>query len=217
MSATTAISLHHPASELALRLVAGTVVALFVTAGLFWLMQYLLEGSEQELNDTGPVTFVDFVRIDEPDEPKEKPLPPLIPPIKPPEAPPEYELDSTATGTPVRSVDMPLPTNPTNLPTTGLGGAFGEGDYLPIVKVTPIYPQRAISRGIEGYCVVQYTVTRNGTIANPFVVENQCSSSLFHRASIEAALKFKYKPRVVNGEAIEVSGVQNQFTYTLTD
>ncbi|MEC7960552.1 MAG: energy transducer TonB, partial [Pseudomonadota bacterium] len=38
---------------------------------------------------------------------------------------------------------------------------------------------------------------------------------IFERASLKAALKFKYKPRVVDGQAIEVAGVQNKFTYEL--
>ena len=38
---------------------------------------------------------------------------------------------------------------------------------------------------------------------------------VFERASVKAAEKFKYKPRVVDGEPIEVAGVQNKFTYEL--
>ena len=67
--------------------------------------------------------------------------------------------------------------------TGGFSLGVGEGDYLPIVKVAPIYPNRALTRGIEGYCVVMYTVTTLGTTVNPVVVEDQCTSSLFHRAS----------------------------------
>ena len=93
----------------------------------------------------------------------------------------------------------------------------GEGDYLPIVKVAPIYPARALQRGLEGFCVVQYTVTSLGTIKDPVIIESQCSSSLFHRSSLQAALKFKYKPRVIDGEAVEVPGVQNKFTYEIVE
>jgi protein TonB len=49
------------------------------------------------------------------------------------------------------------------------------------------------------------------------VIEDQCTSSLFYRASVQAALKFKYKPRVVDGQAIEVPGVQNKFTYEIQE
>ena len=45
------------------------------------------------------------------------------------------------------------------------------------------------------------------------VVEEECVNSVFYRSSVEAALRFKYKPRAVNGEPIEVRGVLNMFHY----
>ena len=109
-------------------------------------------------------------------------------------------------------VGAPLDTN------VGVGSGIGafsaeEGEYLPIVKVAPIYPNRALSRGIEGWCIVEYTVTRNGTTANGKVVE--CTSSLFASASLKAAAKFKYKPRVINGTPIDVPGVKHKVSYEL--
>ena len=96
----------------------------------------------------------------------------------------------------------------------GIGGfSAGEGDYLPIVKVAPIYPNRALSRGIEGYCIIEFVVTRNGTTANGKVIE--CTSSLFANASLKAAAKFKYKARVINGTPIDVPGVQHKITFEL--
>ena len=89
-----------------------------------------------------------------------------------------------------------------------------DGEYLPIVKVAPIYPRRAQTRGITGYCIVEYTVTTSGAIRNPVAVDCQ-PSGVFETASVKAAEKFKYKPRVVDGQAIEVPGVQNKFTYEL--
>jgi protein TonB len=92
--------------------------------------------------------------------------------------------------------------------------AQGDGEYLPIVKVAPIYPRRAQTRGISGYCIVEYTVTTSGAIRDPRAVD--CSpSGVFDKASVRASLKFKYKPRVVDGEPIEVAGVRNKFTYQL--
>jgi protein TonB len=94
------------------------------------------------------------------------------------------------------------------------GMASGDGEYLPIVKVAPIYPRRAQTRGITGYCIVEYTVTKSGSIRDPQPVDCQ-PSGVFESASVKAATKFKYKPRVVDGEPIEVAGVQNKFTYEL--
>lgn len=98
----------------------------------------------------------------------------------------------------------------------GLGKGFSaDGEYLPIVKVAPIYPRSAQTRGLEGYCIVRYVVTTVGSVRDPEVVD--CSSRIFERASMRAALKFKYKPRVIDGEAVEVKGVLNRFTYELED
>ena len=96
----------------------------------------------------------------------------------------------------------------------GLNLESADGDYLPIVKVAPIYPRRAQSRGIEGYVIVEFTVTKNGSVRNPLVIESQ-PEGIFDRAAMDAALKFKYKPRVVDGVATEVAGVQNKISFEI--
>ena len=96
----------------------------------------------------------------------------------------------------------------------GLALESGDGEYLPIVKVAPVYPRRALQRGIEGFVIVEFTVTKQGTVRDPIVVEAN-PSGIFEQAAMDAAMKFKYKPRVVNGEATEVSGVQNRITFQI--
>ena len=91
-----------------------------------------------------------------------------------------------------------------------------EGDYHPIRKGAPVYPREALMQGVEGYCVVEYTVTDQGKVKNPRVLADQCTSHLFVEVSIEAALKFRYKPRVVDSHAEDVKGVQNKFTFEIT-
>ncbi len=96
----------------------------------------------------------------------------------------------------------------------GVGFGISDGEYLPIVKVAPVYPARALQRGLEGYVIVEFTVTPAGTTRDAVVVES--TSTLFERAAVEAALKFKYKPRVIDGEAVEVPGVQNKISFEIT-
>ena len=57
-------------------------------------------------------------------------------------------------------------------------------------------------------------MTKSGSIRDPIPVDCQ-PEGVFESASVKASLKFKYKPRVVDGEPIEVAGVQNKFTYEL--
>ena len=95
----------------------------------------------------------------------------------------------------------------------GLGGFNSDGDYLPIVKVAAKYPYRALNKGIEGYCVVEYTVTTTGETRSVTVVD--CPQEIFAEVSVKAAKKFKYKPKVVDGTPIEVPGVRNRFTFEM--
>jgi protein TonB len=199
-------------------MVVGVTLSVAVTAGLFWTMQYLIVTADRELNEGAAGNIVDFVRLKRNEEIQRRQLKPKKPP--PPDAPPPQpptpqldNLDPNAEKIAISAVPVETDIEMSG----GFSLGVGEGDYLPIVKVAPIYPQRALSRGIEGFCVVQYTVTRQGTIRDPIVIEDMCTSSLFHRASLQAALKFKYKPRVMDGQAVEVPGVQNKFTYEIQE
>ena len=63
------------------------------------------------------------------------------------------------------------------------------------------------SRGLEGYCDMEFTVTKTGEVTDA-VSAVSCSSSVFRNAARqrERWLKWKYKPRVVNGEPIDSPG-----------
>lgn len=201
------------------RVILGIVLGLVITAALFWMMPYLIEITDRQLDKSGSTNLVDFVRISRDETIHRRELKPRKPP--PPQSPPPLptapQVESLNPGaTAIAIAATPIETD-IEFSGAGFSLGVGEGDYLPIVKVAPIYPQRALSRGIEGYCVVQYTVTRQGTVRDPFIVEDQCSNSLFHQSSLQAALKFKYKPRVIDGQAVEVRGVQNRFTFIIEE
>jgi protein TonB len=218
MSATISDTLATQTTGNVVRLIIGVVFGLIVTAALFWTMQYLIETADRELNEGASGSLVDFVRLKRDESIQRRQLKPKKPP--PPDAPPPQPPTPQLDNLNPNAEKIAISAAPVETDIEMSGGfslGVGEGDYLPIVKVAPIYPQRALSRGVEGYCVVQYTVTKQGTIRDPFVIEDQCTSSLFHRASIQAALKFKYKPRVIDGQAVEVPGVQNKFTYEIEE
>ena len=201
------------------RVIAGVVIGLAVTAALFWAMPYMIETTDRQLDKSGSTNLVDFVRLrrDETIHRRElKPKKPL-PPQSPPPLPSTPQFESLNPNVETIAISATPARTDIELNSAGFSLGVGEGDYLPIVKVAPIYPQRALVRGVEGYCVVQYTVTRQGTIRDPFVIEGQCTNSMFESPSLQAALKFKYKPRVIDGQAVEVPGVQNKFTYVIEE
>ena len=184
-----------------------------VTFGLLFIMQLLIATGEEAVTDAERIRLDEFVRVErnevietkkqKPEKPPEPELPPEMP-----EPQASNQFDNSM------SVSVSAPTTQVQLDVSGVGFGVSDGEYLPIVKVAPVYPSRALSRGLEGYVIVEFTVTQAGAVRDVFVVES--TSSLFERAAVEAAYKFKYKPRVIDGIAVEVPGVQNKITFEIT-
>lgn len=162
-------------------------------------------------------SVLDFVRIKPEEVVQEKDRKPERPP-EPKEPPPDLPQPQADTLADVSdsggSYDFSASVEADTNLSGGLGLDTSDGEYLPIVKVQAAYPRRALQRGIEGYVVVEFTVTRQGTVRDPRVVEAE-PESIFDQAAMDAVLKFKYKPRVVNGDAVEVEGVQNRITFEI--
>jgi protein TonB len=196
----------------AFSIVIGTVV----TLSLLFIMQLLIVTGKQALTDPRERHKLEFVRVKKNENLNTMDLTPEKPP-KPPETPPEtppQDMDNIDPDAP--TIDVPRPTVTANTDIGGPGGMnIAEGDYLPIVRVAPVYPSRALSRGLEGFVDMSFTVTTTGTVKDPIVL--QSTSSLFERAATRAVLKFKYKPRVVDGIPVEVSGVKTRISFELED
>ena len=200
---------------MAVRYVFGVGLGLLTTFVLFLLMQALIKSDKNPLEDGVQGKIVDFVRLqdDEQIETKQrKPKPPPPPDEPPPDMPkPTMDASDVSQGVEMGGVDVNVDLN-----VGGVGGFSSDGEYLPIVKVAPVYPRRAQTRGIEGYVLLEFVVTKTGAVRDPVVIEAD-PPGIFDRAALSAALKFKYKPKVVNGEPIDVAGVRNKITFELSD
>lgn len=91
---------------------------------------------------------------------------------------------------------------------------LADGDAAPVKKAAPRYPRRAAVRGIEGFVVVSFTVDEKGNVVDPKVIEEEPKNT-FNRAALQAIKKFKYRPKVVNGQAVPAKDVQNVFRFKL--
>ncbi len=192
-------------------------LAAVVTLMLFAFMVSLIEFADNTLNNEVRIKLPDIhmpeVEI-ETQRMIEKPEKPEIDETPPPEIPQQDfdKIDGNAavgfigSGKIKAALDLNL----------GAGLSATDGEYLPIVKVAPQYPRRALSRGIQGYVILEYTVTKLGTVKDPVVVEAS-PKNVFNKAAIKSALRYKYKPRVVDGEPIEVEGVRTKITFQLAD
>lgn len=196
----------------AFSILIGTVV----TLSLLFVMQLLIASGKHALTDPRERYKLDFVRIKRSENLNTADLTPEKPP-KPPETPPEtppQDLDNIDPNAPKISIAAPQINADTNIGGPGVMN-IAEGDYLPIVRVAPVYPTRALARELEGFVDMSFTVTVTGTVKDAIVL--QSTSSLFERAATRAVLKFKYKPRVVDGIPVEVVGVRTRITFRLED
>jgi len=195
------------------RYAVGVVLSAVITSLLFFLMQALIKSDKSPFTDEKGGKIVDFVRVDEDQDVEvkvRKPKPPPPPDEPPPNAPkPSFDQSAQSVGVAIGQADVKVDLN-----MQGTGGFSSDGEYLPIVKVAPVYPRRAQERGIEGYVLLEFFVTATGAVRDPVVIEAD-PPGIFDRAAIQAALKFKYKPKVVDGEAVEVAGVRNLIKFEL--
>jgi len=198
------------------RYVFAVVAGSLVTLSLLFIMHLLIEFGESALSTPRDRHTLEFVRIKRNENLNTEDITPEKPP-KPPEVPPDIppqDMDNIDPNAP--TINIAPPTVASNVDIGGPGVMnIAEGDYLPIVRVAPIYPARALSRGVEGYVDMSFTVTATGTVKDAIVMFS--TSSLFDRAATRAVLKFKYKPRVVDGQPVEVVGVKTRITFKIED
>jgi len=181
---------------------------------LFWLMQVLIQNTDQSIDDSKNTSYLDFVRIKPTKQQNTRPKKPIEPKVIPktPDMPPLMQNKL--------SIDNSQPVQLNIKPSLNMSGtnfilAPSSGDYLPLVRIAPIYPENARRRNIEGSCIVQFDVNGQGATKNVRILK--CDSQHFHRASINAASRFKYQPRIINGKAVTVKNVKTRFKYRLED
>ena len=198
------------------RYVFSIIVGSIITLSLIFVMHLLIEYAEDAVSKERTKHQLDFVRVKRNETLNTEDFTPEKPP-KPPETPPEVPPQDTDTVDPnAPTINIPAPEVASNVEVSGPGGMnIAEGDYLPIVRVAPVYPARALSRGIEGYVDMGFTVTTTGTVKDPVVLFS--TSSLFERAATRAVLKFKYKPRVVDGVPVDVPNVKTRITFQIEE
>ena len=196
-------------AEQNLKMLGSTLTAsLVLTVLIFYLMQWLIDVGDVELDNTSikiaDVTMperelellMDMERPQE-DEPPPETMPPEF------DMTPPAEVDSSAARP--------------NLGFKGKkAGVFADGSYVPIFQVPPVYPRRALERGIEGCVMLKFTVTKVGSTRDP-MVEWAVPPGIFDRAAMRSALKYKYKPQIRDGEAIEVANVRTVVIFKIED
>jgi protein TonB len=199
-----------------LRVPIAALVAVGVTFGLFLFMYTLISSGGDQRAELDAISGIHFGPVEIPDEimtrSRRKPKKP--PPPKEPPPPPKMQIskmDQQVQNMP--QMDIP----DLDVPMVGGAGMFignfqqvdqsAEGDIIPVVVIRPMYPREAAITGTQGWVKVEFTITEVGTVKNPRVIDAK-PPRIFNREAIRAILKWKFKPRVVEGIAVERRATQ---------
>ena len=197
------------------RFVVPFVLAGGVTFGLFWLMQSLI-GVEGELDQSERTKVIDFVRVKRTEEVKKKERePPKKEEIDDTPPPPDFQMDqSTSLDGGGIGISAGVDTSMGLDTGGGFSMASADGDAVPMVRVPPQYPERALQRGVEGRVLIEFTISRSGAVKDAKVIAYE-PSTIFNKAALRAVRQWKYNPKIVNGKAVEQPGVRIAIPFRL--
>lgn len=199
------------------RYLGSLLLAALVTTGIFLLMQSLVWRGRGGTTEKRSRTVLEFVRVkqDSEVETKQREKPQRA---KPEEAPPPPEMNLDELAPPDQSlVGLAAPDVSGLLALEGapqLGGAGGDTDVIPLVRVNPQYPPRARSAGVEGWVHLRFTVTAQGSTKDIQILDAD-PRGYFEKAAQGAVAKFKYRPRTEDGKAVDRPGVEIVLAFKL--
>lgn len=74
------------------------------------------------------------------------------------------------------------------------------------------YPRKALRLAKEGYVIVEFDVSADGDVIDPFVLEGE-PAGLFDRAAMKSIRKWIYQPPVYEGVPVQVNDVQVKLSF----
>ena len=178
---------------------------------LFSFMAWMVDNGHQRSPDESETLSFNMVMVEQEQEVQRRQR---AVPEKPemPEPPPEAQTSqSQAEVTPLNSMSS-LPSLDLNTSIDDLAinaptfSDFGSNQQaMPLYRVEPRYPAKALKRGAEGFVIMSFTIDETGrpvdikvTDANP--------RRMFEREAMRALKNWKYQPKVVDGKAIAQVG-----------
>lgn len=202
--------------------VRAAVLGLVSAFALFWMLHLMIVGHGKGFNKSENLPTIDFVRLKRDSELetriRQKPVKP--PPPKDPPPPPKMQI---AKMDPTQQAPLPFKIPNLNLGVNLGGGPFignfvaadagAYSDLIPLVALAPQYPRAAARDGIEGWVDVEITVGSDGNVKAARAT-NAKPRGVFESAAVSAALKSRFRPKMVDGKPQEQKGIR-RYNFTL--
>ncbi len=193
------------------------LLAFVLNGAVFWFL-WVLINVHVDTRTLGSASKIEFTRLrrdtDVSTIKREKPK--LEKPEQQPQTPQVTRATFSRGGTEALAPNLLAPPSIDTKGSLSLGLGISmsgmDQDVMPLVQIHPEYPPRAQSRGIEGWVLVQFTITPAGTVKDATVIDGQ-PKGMFDDAAVKAVSRWKYNPKIEEGTAVERRGVQVRLTF----
>ena len=194
-----------------IRLNIALIFGALLTVAMFWVMWKLISGPIDAAS-MRTATRIEFTRMRKDTEVASK-REQKVERERPPPAP-EVPRMAFSSGSVESNVASLTPTVDAGSAMSKMSLSAGsDRDTIPLVRVPPDYPQRALSRGLEGWVQVQFTITGTGSVTDAVVVKS--SNKIFEEAALKSIARWRYNPKIEGGVAVDRVGVQTIIRFTL--
>ncbi|MCS0436275.1 energy transducer TonB [Vibrio diabolicus] len=193
------------------RLLLALPASLLISVSLFSFMAWMVDKGNQRAPEASEAVRFDMVMVEnEADVQRRQRSVPEQP--EPPQAPEPMELSQADTQmepmsqmTPVSALGLNTALEGIAISAPNLKGTMGNQQALPLYRVDPRYPSKALKRRVEGYVIMRFTIDATGRPKDIEVIEAE-PQRMFEREAIRALKKWKYQPKVEDGVSIEQFG-----------
>lgn len=193
------------------RLLLALPASLLISVSLFSFMAWMVDKGNQRAPEASEAVRFDMVMVEnEADVQRRQRSVPEQP--EPPQAPEPMDLSQADTQmepmsqmTPVSALGLNTALEGIAISAPNLKGTMGNQQALPLFRVDPRYPSKALKRRVEGYVIMRFTIDATGRPKDIEVIEAE-PQRMFEREAIRALKKWKYQPKVEDGVSIEQYG-----------
>jgi len=193
------------------RLLLALPASVLIAVSLFSFMAWMVDKGNQRAPKPSEAVRFDMVMVEnDADVQRRQRSVPEQP--EPPKAPEPMDLSQADTQmepmsqmTPVSALGLNTALEGIAISAPNLKGTMGNQQALPLYRVDPRYPSKALKRRVEGYVIMRFTIDATGRPKDIEVIEAE-PERMFEREAIRALKKWKYQPKVEDGVSIEQFG-----------
>lgn len=197
-----------------LRYPIAIVAAFATTFGIFFGMHLLIAESEGALQTPIAGSTIEMVRVKRETTPieKKREMPQKPQDLNEP-PPPQMEMSNpNAPGATAVAMPIAAPTPQASVKMRSgpnLGSApVGNAAATPLVRVLPQCTRKMQLEGIEGWVEIRFDIGPTGQTQNAAVIDAEPKGYGFESTVLRAIERWKYRPKIVDGQGVVQKGLQ---------